>query len=191
MSRISHDAMATFTIEQFLFGKSSMKKLKPFLPSAVAILAACLVSIVLIERVTVILTCAAIVWVTVAVAGVRWALTRTSRWRAIGATIAPAILFVAIAGSHLPLRLAFRLYRSQFEQAALQIEAANPPATPFRIGPFKIRMAGRRGDSGTPYLASNDETYEINGFVRHPDGYGFNLWSCITLDDAWSYIAED
>ena len=35
------------------------------------------------------------------------------------------------------------------------------------------------------------DTYEINGFVRHPDGQGFNLWSCIRLDDAWSYIAED
>ena len=57
--------------------------------------------------------------------------------------------------------------------------------------PSRIKMAGRRGDSETPYLSLNQEEWEIDGFVWHPDGYGFNLWSCITLDDAWSYISED
>ncbi len=57
--------------------------------------------------------------------------------------------------------------------------------------PSRIKMAGRRGDSGTPYLSLNQEGWEIDGFVWHPDGHGFNLWLCITLDDAWSYISED
>ena len=83
------------------------------------------------------------------------------------------------------------IHRAEFDRVASQIEAGIPPATPFWIGPFKIKMAGRRGDSGTPYLSSNQEDWEIDGFVKDPLGRGFNLWSCITLDNEWSYIAED
>ena len=168
-----------------------MKRLKVFLPGALAALLAVLVSILFMEETIVILSCLAVALVGLGLASARCIFTKRSRWRAFGSVIAPTILFVAIAGSHIPLRIAFRLHRSQFEQVASQIEAGNPPATPFRIGPFKIKKAGRRSGSGTPYLASNEETYQIDGFVKHPDGHGFNLWSCITLDDTWSYIAED
>jgi len=168
-----------------------MKKLKPFLPSTIAVLAAVILSVFLIEDTIVILSCMAVALVGIAVAAVRYIHAKRSRLRVLGVTLAPVVIFVAIAWSHLPVRVVFRILRPRFEQAASQIEAGTPPATPFWIGPFKIKMAGRRGESGTPYLASNEESSEINGFVRHPDGHGFNLWSCITLDDAWSYIAED
>jgi hypothetical protein len=168
-----------------------MKKLKPFLSGAIALVLAVLISIAVIEDTSVILLSLAVALVGIAMAIVRCIHAKHSRMRVLGATLAPVIIFVAIFWSHIPLRLTFRMLRPQFEQAALQIKAGTPPATPFWIGPFRIKMAGRRGDSGTPYLASNEETSEINGFVRHPDGHGFNLWSCITLDDAWSYIAED
>lgn len=168
-----------------------MKKLKPFLPSTFAVLSAVFVSIVLIEDTIILLACLAVALVTPAIASIRCIHPKRSRWRAFGLTITPAILFILIAWSHIPLRLVFWFHRSQFEQVVSEFEAGNPPATPFRIGPFKIKVAGRRGESGTPYLATNEESSEIEGFVRHPDGQGFNLWSCITLDDEWSYIAED
>jgi len=53
------------------------------------------------------------------------------------------------------------------------------------------RHTSRKGDSGTPYLATNTDRQEIDGFVRHPKGLGFNIWSCVDLDDGWSCIAED
>ena len=168
-----------------------MKKLKPFLPGAIALVLAVLVSITVIEDTCVILLSLAVALAGLAMAIVRCIHAKQSRMRALGAVLAPVVIFVVIFGSRLPVRLTFRMFRPQFEQAALQIKSGNPPATPFWIGPFRIKMAGRRGDSGIPYLASNEETSEINGFVRHPDGHGFNLWSCIALDDAWSYIAED
>jgi hypothetical protein len=168
-----------------------MKKMKLFLPSAIAALTAVIVTIVLIEDTIVLLACLLVALIGFAVTAVRCIQTKHSRLRALGLTLAPAIVFLAIAWSHFPLRLTFRILRPRFEQVASQIEAGTPPATPFWIGPFKIKMVGRHGEAGTPYLASNAKSYEIDGFVRHPDGRGFNLWSCIRLDDAWSYIAED
>ena len=168
-----------------------MRKLKPFVPSAVALVAAVFVSAVLIEDTVVLLWCLAVALITPAVAVVRCMHARRSRWRVLLLTIAPAALFLVLTWSHIPLRLVFRLYRPEFDRAAAQVDAGNPPATPFWIGPFRIRMAGRRNPTGPPYLASNRDPYEIEGFVRHPEGRGFNLWSCIALDDAWSYVQED
>ena len=172
-----------------------MKKLELSMPSVIAIVAAVLVSLFLIEHTLVILSCLAVAMVFLMVSLVvsvgRSIHRKHSLWQAMLFTLVPAILFVGIASTHIPLRITFRLYRAEFDRAAAQIEAGDPPATPFWIGPFKIKMAGRRGDSGTPYLSSNQAEWEIEGFVRHPDGHGFNIWSCITLDDEWSYIAED
>jgi len=168
-----------------------MKRLKLFIPSTVAVVVAILVSIFLIEETIVILSCLAVGLVALVVAVIQCIHTKHSRWRVLVLTLAPAALFVGIVWSHIPLRIAFRIHRAEFDRVASQIEAGAPPATPFWIGPFRIKMAGHRCDSGTPYLSSNQEEWEIDGFVRHPHGQGFNLWSCITLDDEWSYIAED
>ena len=172
-----------------------MKKLKLFIPSVIAIVAAVLVSLFLIEHTLVILSCLAVGMVAlamfVAVLVGRSIRAKHSLWRSLLSVLVPAVLFVAIASTHIPLRIIFPIYRAEFDRAAAQIEAGDPPATPFWIGPFKIEMVGRHGDSGPPYLSSNRAEWGIDGFVRHPEGQGFNLWSCITLDDEWSYIAED
>lgn len=116
---------------------------------------------------------------------------RRPRWRILAARLIPAALFIGIACTHLPLRLVFSLHRAEFDRVASLIESGTQPQTPFRIGLFRIRMAGLRDPSGTPYLATNEDRWEIEGFVRHPKGQGFNLWSCVTLDESWSYIKED
>ena len=168
-----------------------MKKLTSFIPSAVAVVAAILVSIFLIEQTLVIFLCLAVGMVAIVVTVVRWLHTKQLRWQALVSTLATATLFIGIAWLDIPLRVAFRVYRSEFDRVASEVESGTSPATPFWIGPFKIEMVGRRGDPGTPYLSLNQEEWEIDGFVRHPNGHGFNPWSCITLDDAWSYVAED
>lgn len=168
-----------------------MKNLKHMVPSGIAVLAAGLFSWFIPGDVPAFLASFAVLVLALVLALAGCVCPRHSRWRIQIATVFPAVLFAAIVGSFLPLRLAFYLHRADFDQVALQIDQGNPPATPFWIGPFKIQMVGHREDSGILYLATNRDSSEIKGFVRHPDGYGFNLWSRITLDEAWSYIAED
>ena len=146
-----------------------MKRLKPLLPSVIAVVAAILVSILLMEETVVILSCLAVALVGLYVALVRCIQPKRSRWRALVLTLVPALLFVTIAGSHIPLRLAFRMYRAEFDRAASQIEAGTPPATPFRIGPFRIRMAGRRISTDDPYSHSYAGGSTISSlFFFHP-----------------------
>lgn len=172
-----------------------MNKLKPFIPSVIAAVAAVLTSLFLIEETRVIISCLAVgavsLMLTVVVSIGRSVQGKRSLWHGMLSTLIPGILFIGIASSHVPLRIAFRVYRARFDLVAARIETGNPPATPFWIGPFKIKMLGRRGVPAIPYLGSNEDQWEIEGFVRHPGGGGFNIWSCITLDDKWSYIAED
>ncbi len=106
-------------------------------------------------------------------------------------SVIPAVLYIAITLPNIPLKIVFGVYRAEFDQVATQIEKGNPPETPFWIGPFKINKTGlrRRRQTAALYLASNNDKWEINGFVRDPNG--FNLWSCVKLDDSWSYIEED
>ncbi len=111
-------------------------------------------------------------------------------WKKVISIFIPVILFISVALSHLPLRLVFRIYRAEFDNAASQIETGTPPTMPFWIGPFKIEMTGRKS-ADTIYLATNNTKYEIDGFAKSPNGAGFNLWSCIRLDDTWSYVKED
>ena len=168
-----------------------MNKIKKMIPSGIAVLAATLVSLFLREDTVGILASFVVVLFALALALARCLRTQRPRWQILASTLIPAALFAGIACSSLPLRLVFRLHRAEFDRVASQIEMGTPPATPFWIGPFKIKMVGRRGDSGTPYVATNEEKSEIDGFVSHPKGDGFNLWSCVTLDDKWAYIAED
>ena len=118
-------------------------------------------------------------------------LARRSRLQTLLVWLVFAAVFIGVAGSHLPLRLIFRLHRAEFDHVVAFIENGIPPAVPFWIGPFRITIVGQQGDSKTPFLATNNDVSEIDGFVRHPQGHGFNLWSSIKLDDSWSYISED
>ena len=167
-----------------------MKNVKILILSGV-LAAIILASIISSEKTTVMFFCLVVAFVGLLVGIIRFIVATRARWQALLLTLVPVVLFVVIVWFHIPLRIAFRVYRADFDRAVRQIEEATPPATPFWIGPFRILMAGRRGDSGTPYLATNRADWEINGFVKSPDGFGFNLWSCIKLDDTWSYIEED
>jgi hypothetical protein len=167
-----------------------MKK-TALIPSGIGVLAAVWLSLFIREDTIAVLSSMGVGLFAVAFAVAECLRPRRPRWQILAAWLIPAALFTGITCSHLPLRLVFRLYRVDFDRVATRIENGTPPETPFWIGPFRITMVGRRGDSGTPYVATNRDTSEIDGFVKHPKGHGFNLWSCVPLDDAWSYIAED
>ncbi len=113
------------------------------------------------------------------------------RRQALLLTLAPTIVFVVLSCSHWPLKLAFHFYEDEFEAIARSLENGEVLQTPTRVGPFRIQEVGRRSDGAVPYLDVRGRKGEIVGFVRHPLGEGFNLWSCITLTDNWSFIAED
>jgi hypothetical protein len=168
-----------------------MMKRTILIAGAIAFLAAVFLSVFMREG-SMILLCSMVVGLfAVAFALAGCIRSRRPRWHTLSLWLVPAAVFVSISCSHLPLRLVFRLHRAEFDRVATLIEKGTPPAVPFWIGPFRITMVGRRGDSGTPYVATNTEKSEIDGFVRHPEGHGFNLWSWIPLDESWSYIAED
>jgi hypothetical protein len=168
-----------------------MKIVLAVFPCAIATLMAVHVSIVLIEDVVGKIACILVGLLSLGVAGFSVIRTPASRLRSLVLALVPGMLFIALVWTHAPLHFAFRLWHADFEDVASQIEAGASPSVPFRIGPFTIRMVGRRGSSEPVYLATNTELHEINGFVKDPKGEGFNLWSCISLDDKWSYIAED
>ena len=109
---------------------------------------------------------------------------RGVRWRAY----APAVLFAAITWTHLPLKLVFQ---SEFERMASAIDEGSMLKTPFWTGPFEIKRVGGDHDSDPPFLATNTGDHDIVGFVMHPKGHGYPVWSCITLDKEWSYTLED
>jgi len=168
-----------------------MKKLYPLITCVLAGAIAIFVSIFIIEKSIVLISCLFAVLITVMAAVVRCNTKKCSRFRALTTTTIPAIIYVGLTLTHIPLRIAFHAYRDEFDNVAKQVEQGNRPETPFWIGPFRIKMTGLCRDSVTPYLASNDDIGEIKGFVRNPEGEGFNLWSLIKLDENWAYITED
>ena len=156
-----------------------------------ALIAATVLSLFIREDSIVILCSMAVGFFAVVFMLVCCILARRSRLQTLLVWLVFAAVFIGVAGSHLPLRLIFRLHRAEFDHVVAFIENGIPPAVPFWIGPFRIAMVGQRGDSETPFLATNNDVSEIDGFVRHPQGHGFNLWSSIKLYDSWSYISED
>ena len=166
-----------------------MKTRRPLVLCVVATAGAILTSLALIEEVAVHLACCLVGAIGLAIALLRCIAGTRPLWRTVTDSVLPAFVFVAVAWPHFPLRLSFDVYQSQFEHVASQIEAGDAPTTPFWIGPFRIRTTGSR--DGTPYLGLNQEDWEVDGFVRHPEGDGFNLWSSINLNQEWSYVCED
>ena len=100
-----------------------------------------------------------------------------------------AAVFVGLVWYNLPLKAVFYVSRPAFEQAASQLLKSGEVKTPFWIGPFRIRYAGVK--NSVPYLGTNKGEWEIEGFVRHPEGEGFNPWSFKKLDRNWAYVSED
>lgn len=75
------------------------------------------------------------------------------------------------------------------EKIAMQIKNGETIETPFYLGVYKIKEVGIR--KNTVYLWTDPDPSGPTGFVQHPEGVGFNLWSATNVDDNWAYIKED
>jgi hypothetical protein len=110
------------------------------------------------------------------------------------AAAAVALLLIAsIATTHWPLRLAFSLFRSDFDRLADRVEQGDPLRLPERVGWFVIRQAGVNR-AGVTCLWSSLDPDGNGGFVRCPAGdvrTKVNLWSMRQVGDNWHLVFED
>jgi hypothetical protein len=108
-----------------------------------------------------------------------------------------AALIVALGWTNLPLRVVFLAFHGKFDRLAGELVAGRPVHFPTSIGPFQFVGGGVRDfvvggvRHKTAYFICSGDVNEINGFVNHPEGYGFNLWSVNSLGKGWSYVCED
>ena len=100
-----------------------------------------------------------------------------------------AAMIVALGWTNLPLRLVFSAFRGDFDRLTGELVAGKTVTYPTSIGPFQFIAGGVRGE--TAYLISSGDPHEINGFVNHPEGYGFNIFSVSPVGGGWAYICED
>jgi hypothetical protein len=101
------------------------------------------------------------------------------------------VFFGSVAVTNWPFRLLFFISRSSIERAANQVQAGNPPKTPFRVGLFRIEKAELKS-KGVVCLWTDPDPGGDKGFVRHEgEIVPLNLFTCIDLDRRWKYVEED
>lgn len=98
-------------------------------------------------------------------------------------------LVAAMGMANLPLRIVFFAFQGEFDRLAGELAAGKPVRFPASIGPFELIAGGVRDQ--TPYFIDSGNANEINGFVNHPEGHGFNIWSVTPLGRDWAYVSED
>ena len=119
--------------------------------------------------------------------GPRW---KKSRQRA---TLA-FCLVVSVLSLNWPMRLAFILSRPALNQAAQQLLAGDPVATPRRIGLFRIAAAELFQNPSKPEQIPSLWTDlgsggDLMGFVQSGPGKPpFIMWSHMRLDRDWQFI---
>lgn len=101
-------------------------------------------------------------------------------------------LIVSVMVTHWPLRLVYLVSRPSMEQLADEIPPGwRPPIQGRRAGLISVRAAVR-GRKGVVCLWTDTKPGGNSGFVRcGRDPMPFNLFSSISLDDRWQFIAED
>ncbi len=116
--------------------------------------------------------------------------TRPVRLRSLA-----AISFIASVGlTHWPLRAAFAMSRTSFDELARRLDAGESVPAPFRIGSFTIRRAELGGNRGAhiPCFWTDLDDAGKTGFILCGDSTPpFNLWSNLPLVDRWQLITED
>ena len=162
------------------------------LKCAAALAAATAVSLRLLDGIGAALwtTCFVVVLVAIGITTLRALPKSRPRWRELILDLVPVALFILIVLTKLPLVWAFQVWQADFESVAQEYPPGTPPPAPFSIGPFEIKNV-KHNSKGTVFLVTRVDPAGSEGFVRHPEGKGFNLWSCRPRDSNWSFIAED
>lgn len=112
-------------------------------------------------------------------------------WPVFGGAIASLALIASVVTMHWPLRASYLLSRPALDQLARDVQAGQPLPGPTRVGLFTIKQV-EVSRQGIVCLWVDLNPAGKEGLVQcgpaHPP---FNLWSMISLDDRWQYIAED
>jgi hypothetical protein len=89
------------------------------------------------------------------------------------------------------LRAAYFLSRPSLDSLADDVRAGQPFVGRVRAGAFTI-VEGEVSRAGIVCLWVDRDRCGKTGFVRcPPDHVPFNLWSMVSLDERWQFIAED
>jgi hypothetical protein len=112
-------------------------------------------------------------------------------WPILASAIVCLALIASVVSLHWPLRAAYVLSRPSLDRVAQEVHAGQQWAGPTRVGLFTVVQVEVRRD-GIVCLWVDDDPGGKTGFVRcGPDHVPFNLWSKVSLDDRWQFIAED
>ncbi len=106
-------------------------------------------------------------------------------------TVAACLLIASVIVTQWPVRTAYSLSQSSFNQVANRIRNYEDIKTPARIGLFAIQKAELNGN-GIVCLWTETSDGGNTGFILCDKGnVPFNLWSIVHLDGRWKFISED
>jgi len=83
----------------------------------------------------------------------------------------------------------FRQYEARANAIAAQVAVGRRVMTPFKLGHYTVHQVGMQ--NGVVYFWTRKRASGNSGLVQHPEGKGFNLWSCKRLSENWAFIEED
>ncbi len=125
---------------------------------------------------------------------VLWLNRRHSRRLALIAgliLLASAVANASMELTSFPLRVGYRLSRSQINQAAARLLSGETLSTPCWVGSIRVKKA-ELSRNGIACLWTHPHPSGSSGFVKTaPDFVPFNLWSHTRIDDEWQFISED
>ena len=105
--------------------------------------------------------------------------------------IASAIANASLELSSFPLRMGYRLSKTQMDEVATSLRAGETVSTPCWVGLIRVKKA-ELSWRGIPCLWTHPHPDGNNGFVQTPPSdIPFNLWSHTKIDDKWQFISED
>lgn len=136
------------------------------------------------------LTCTVMLVITCLMLGLARAKKQRSWPAVLGAAVSLAII-VSVMAVHWPLRTGYFLSRCSLDRLAQDVRAGQPFVGPKRVGLFTI-VGAETSRHGIVCLWVDANPTGKTGFVQcGPDHVPFNLWSMVSLDDRWQFIAED
>ena len=83
----------------------------------------------------------------------------------------------------------FKKYEPRANAIAAQVAQGKRVTTPFKLGRYTVTKVGVQ--SGVVYFWTRQRPSGNSGLVQHPEGKGFNLWSCKRVSEDWAFIVED
>ncbi len=118
---------------------------------------------------------------------------RNVQVRDLCAVVLCLFVIFSVCATHWPLKMQYKMIKSNLNRIAALVEAKKSVAMPQRIGLIQI-VKVQVWDNGVICLWTDDDPNGPSGFVRtSPEKVDsqFNLWAHIDIDDQWQFIEID